>query len=122
WGGGLGGGLGPRQPPGPAAVVDDDLLAPPFAHLLGNGARKDIRRAARRIRHDQAHCPGGIRRSRGFVSCNRRRWKPARARKDENEQPGAQLPGPSGTLHPASGRWTLRPSLLEMCTASVKAR
>ena len=41
-------------------IIDDDLLTPDFTQLLRDDARNDVRRTARRKRHDDAHGFGRI--------------------------------------------------------------
>ena len=57
---------------GAGLVLDDDRLAPRFRELLADRAREDVRRAARRVRHDDADrlCGIGLRVRR---RCKRRR-------------------------------------------------
>jgi len=50
----------PTIPPAPARFIDDDLLSQALAELLRKHARHDVSAAARWLRHDQAHRPGGI--------------------------------------------------------------
>src|SRR5258705_5381062 len=43
-----------------SAIIDDDLLSQALAELLRKHARYDVSAAARRLRYDQAHRPGGL--------------------------------------------------------------
>jgi hypothetical protein len=45
---------------GPAAVVDDDLLAEPLRQPLSDQARREVDRAARRERRDQLDRAGRV--------------------------------------------------------------
>jgi hypothetical protein len=49
---------------GARAIVDEHRLRPGLGELLSHGPCKDVRRAGRRIRHDDAHGLGRIRRLR----------------------------------------------------------
>ena len=56
----LGDRLGAHRAAGAGAIVDHDLLAEQFAHLVGNGAADDRGAAAGREWNDQRDRAGGI--------------------------------------------------------------